>query len=109
MKKSALKVLFVVLFGLMIIGTVTLSNQLVSHNDLYVLRGGVEDDPEPEFVYPDPVHGGVEDDPEPEFVYPGQLHGGVEDDPEPEFVYPDKLHGGVEDDPEPEFVYPFAQ
>ena len=81
MKKSTLKVLLFSLLALMFVGSITVSYVLNRTNEVLSAAGGVEDDPEPEFVY---CAGGVETDPEPEFVY---CAGGVETDPEPEFVY----------------------
>jgi len=66
MKKSTLKVLLVALLALMFVGTITVSYALNNNNEVLAALGGVQDDPEPEFVY---CAGGVQDDPEPEFVY----------------------------------------
>ena len=66
MKKSTLKVLLFLVVALMFVGTLAVSYTFNDSNDVFAAAGGVENDPEPEFVY---CAGGVQDDPEPEFVY----------------------------------------
>ncbi len=52
MKKSTLKVLFVAIVAFVFVSMVTVTYLQRATNDITMVQGGVDEDPEPEFVYP---------------------------------------------------------